>query len=190
MSSLRTALAVNGVVFLVRAAMNLLRPTSFYADGAPTGPHQDAVRVIGISYATLGLIQLGATRADLQAVRSTVAALGLFAAGVAVQAATQGPGPDSSPAAIRRGRRKRCRCAAVRNVADPRSKANRLRASPRATARASAAIPCMCSTSPTKESRRRGRSRATSTDRTNSGLTDRTKGTAGSPPRPPRRVCP
>lgn len=95
MSSLRTALAVNGVVFLVRAAMNLLRPTSFYADEAATGPHQDAVRVIGISYATLGLIQLGATRSELQAVRSAAAASGLFAAGVAVQAATLGPGPDS-----------------------------------------------------------------------------------------------
>jgi len=95
MSSLRTALAVNGLVFLIRAALNLLRPTSFYADEAATKPHRDVVRVLGIAYTTLGVIQLATSRAGLPAVRSTAAASGLFAAGVAVQAATQGPGPDT-----------------------------------------------------------------------------------------------
>ncbi len=45
MSSVRTALAVNGLVFLMRAALNLLRLS---ANDAATRPHKGAVRVIGI----------------------------------------------------------------------------------------------------------------------------------------------
>lgn len=93
MRVVRVVLAVNGVVFLVRAGLNLIRPSSFYlAAGAPAYA-MDAVRVLGISYATLALIQLGAARlTDARAVRMVCAASMLFAAAVAAQACLQGPG--------------------------------------------------------------------------------------------------
>jgi hypothetical protein len=86
-------LAVNGVVFLVRAGLDIVRPTSFYlAAGAPAYA-VDAVRVLGITYATLALVQLGVSRlADPRAVRLVAAASMLFAAAVAVQASLQSSG--------------------------------------------------------------------------------------------------
>ncbi|WP_088284849.1 hypothetical protein [Kineosporia sp. A_224] len=90
---LRVVLAVNGAVFLVRAGLNLHSPTTFYlAAGAPANA-MDAVRVLGISYATLALIQLGASRvSDASAVRVAAAASMFFAVGVATQALLLAPG--------------------------------------------------------------------------------------------------
>jgi hypothetical protein len=93
MRMLRAVLAVNGLVFLVRAGLDIVHPTSFYlAAGAPADA-VDAVRVLGITYATLALIQLGASRLGAAgAVRLVAAASMLFAAAVAVQASLQGSG--------------------------------------------------------------------------------------------------
>jgi hypothetical protein len=93
MRALRVVLAVNGLVFLVRAGLDNVRPTSFYlAAGAPAYA-VDAVRVLGITYATLAMVQLGASRlAGPCAVRLVAAASMLFAAAVAVQASMQGSG--------------------------------------------------------------------------------------------------
>lgn len=88
---LKLVLAINGAVFMLRASMNLIRPTSFYLpDGAPTYA-EDAVRVLGITYAALGLIQLGMWMVpDARAVRTVAGASMLFATGVAIQAVVQG----------------------------------------------------------------------------------------------------
>ena len=90
-SWLKTALAVNGVFFLWRGSLDIVEPTSFYLQpDAPTYA-MDAVRVLGITYLALGLIQLGTCRvADRRAAQIVAGASLLFAAGVAVQAATQG----------------------------------------------------------------------------------------------------
>lgn len=91
MRSLKTLLAVNGLVFFIRAVTNLVRPTSFYLESDAPKYAVDAVRVIGITYAALAVIQLGMWRVDdRRAVRAVAGASQLFAAGIAVQAATQG----------------------------------------------------------------------------------------------------
>jgi hypothetical protein len=88
---LKIALAVNGVVFLGRGSIDLVQPTSFYLQPDAPKYAMDAVRVLGVTYISLGLIQLGMWWApDPRAVRIVASASLLFAAGVAAQAATQG----------------------------------------------------------------------------------------------------
>jgi hypothetical protein len=91
MRALKVMLAYNGVESVLRGLVNLLVPTLFYLE--PNAPKyaEDAVRVLGITYLALGLIQLNTWRVpDRRAVRAVAYASLLFAAGVAVQAATQG----------------------------------------------------------------------------------------------------
>jgi hypothetical protein len=96
MPALKLLLTVNGAVFVVRALTNLVRPTSFYLEADAPAYAQDAVRVLGVSYATLGAIQLGtAVTGDRSAVRTVAGASMLFAAAVATQAALQRSGSDS-----------------------------------------------------------------------------------------------
>ena len=91
---LKYALALNGVVFLVRAGTNLLKPTSWYVDANAPQNAVDAVHVIGITYAALGLIQIGMWRvSDRRAVRAVSGASFAFAAGMAGKALSQGSGP-------------------------------------------------------------------------------------------------
>ena len=94
MRALKRLLAVNGLVFLLRAGLNIFRPKSFYlAEGAAENAI-DAVHVLGITYAAFGLIQLGMWRSqDRTAVRVVAAGSMIFASGVALQAL----GQDSSP---------------------------------------------------------------------------------------------
>lgn len=94
MLALKRLLALNGLVFLLRAALNLIRPTSFYlADGAPENA-VDAVHVLGVTYAAFGFIQLGMWRSnDRTAVRVVAQGSLLFALGVAIKALSQ----DSAP---------------------------------------------------------------------------------------------
>ena len=103
MRALKRLLAVNGLVFLLRASLNILRPTSFYlAEGAPDNAI-DAVHVLGITYAAFGLIQLGMWRSqDRTAVRVVAAGSMLFASGVALQALGQNSSPPDTFHQIRR----------------------------------------------------------------------------------------
>jgi hypothetical protein len=95
--ALKRLLAVNGLVFLLRAGLNILRPTSFYlAEGSPDNA-VDAVHVLGITYAAFGLVQLGMWRSqDRTAVRVVAAGSLLFASGVALQALGQDPSPPDT----------------------------------------------------------------------------------------------
>lgn len=94
MKPLKTALALNGVVFLVRAGTNFLKPRSWYVDANAPQNAVDAVHVIGIAYAAVGLIQIGMWRvSDRRAVRAVSGASLAFAAGMAGKALTQGSGP-------------------------------------------------------------------------------------------------
>jgi len=95
--ALKTLLAVNGLVFLIRALLNVFRPTSFYLESGAPEYASDAVRVLGITYGVLGFIQLGMWRvSDRRAVVVVSSGSLLFAAGVAVQAMTQeGSSTDS-----------------------------------------------------------------------------------------------
>jgi hypothetical protein len=81
MAKLRGLLAINGAVFLVRAYLNIARPTSFYLQGDAPKYAIDAVRIVGIAYATLGLIQLGTSvTSEREALRTVAAASMVFAA--------------------------------------------------------------------------------------------------------------
>ena len=93
MKSLKTMLAINGVVFLIRAFTNFFRPTSWYIDpGAPRNA-VDAVHVVGITQAALGLTQIGMWSVDdRRAVRAVSGASMLFAVGIALKALSQGSG--------------------------------------------------------------------------------------------------
>lgn len=97
MRALKITLAVNGLVFFVRALANLCRPTSFYLDPGASRNTIDTVHVLGITYGAVGLIQVGAWRvADRGAVRLVARASQLFAAAVAVKAWTQDSGPPDA----------------------------------------------------------------------------------------------
>jgi len=56
---LKILLAINGVAFLAYAASNILLPTSYFLEADAPKTAVDAVRVVGITYGALGLIQLG-----------------------------------------------------------------------------------------------------------------------------------
>ena len=88
---LKIALAINGAIFLWRGSLDIAQPTSFYLQSDAPTYAMDAVRVLGVTYVALGLIQVGTWWvADRRAVRIIAGASLLFAAGVAVQAVTQG----------------------------------------------------------------------------------------------------
>jgi len=90
MRALKIMLAYNGIESVLRGVVNLAVPTLFYLPKDAPGYAQDAVRVLAITYLALGVIQLGAWRMQERwAVRVIASASLLFAAGVAVQAATQ-----------------------------------------------------------------------------------------------------
>lgn len=94
MAALTKLLALNGLVFLLRAALNVVRPTSFYLSSEAPENAKDAVRVLGITYAAMGVVQLGAARsADWTAVRIVATGSALFAGGVALQAFSQSSSP-------------------------------------------------------------------------------------------------
>lgn len=97
MRALKSLLALNGLVFLLRGGLNLTRPTSFYlAKGAPDNA-MDAVRVLGITYVAFGLVQTGMWfTPDRIPVRVVAGSSMLFASGVALQALKQDAAlPDS-----------------------------------------------------------------------------------------------
>ena len=88
---LKILLAINGVAFLAYAASNILLPTSYFLEADAPKTAVDAVRVVGIAYGALGLIQLGMWWvADRLALRIVAGASLLFCAGFAAQAALQG----------------------------------------------------------------------------------------------------
>jgi hypothetical protein len=88
---LKLGLAVNGGIFLWRGSLDILQPTSFYLASDAPRYAIDAVRVLGITYLALGLIQLGMWWVpDRRAVRIVAGASMLFAAAVFAQALTQG----------------------------------------------------------------------------------------------------
>jgi hypothetical protein len=90
---LKMMLVYNGIESILRGGANLAAPTLFYLPGDAPAYAADAVRVLAITYLALGVIQLGSWRiGDRRAVRTVAWASMLFAAGVAVQVALQGPG--------------------------------------------------------------------------------------------------
>lgn len=91
LKALKTMLAINGVVFLVRAFTNLFRPTSWYVDADAPRNAVDAVHVVGITQGALGLTQIGMwTVDDRRAVRAVSGASMFFAVGIALKALSQG----------------------------------------------------------------------------------------------------
>lgn len=93
MRSLKVALVANGVVFLIRAVTNLLRPTSWYVDVDAPKNAVDTVHVVGITYGAFGVSQIGMWPVtDRRAVRAVSVASMVFAVGIAVKALTQGSG--------------------------------------------------------------------------------------------------
>lgn len=96
MRGLKILLGANGLVFLLRAIIDFLHPTSFYVPPEAPRHAKDAVHVIGIAYVTVGAAQLGACRSpDRVAIRSVSGASLLFATATAVKALTQGGGSDT-----------------------------------------------------------------------------------------------
>lgn len=90
---LKVLLAINGVAFVFYAVSNIFLPTSYFLPAGTTGYAVDLVRVVGMAYGALGLIQLGMWLVtDRLTVRIVAIASLLFAAGFAVQAAIQGTG--------------------------------------------------------------------------------------------------
>ncbi len=91
MRALKVMLAYSGFEFVARGIVNYIQPTTFYLQADAPRYAQDAVRVLAITYLAFGLIHLGAWRVnDRLAVRLVAGASMLFAAGAAIQAATQG----------------------------------------------------------------------------------------------------
>ena len=83
-------LAINGLVFLLRSVINLLKPTSFYLEPEAPGYARDAVRVLGVTYGVLGMTQLGVSRSDdSNSIRTVSVASMLFALGAAVASVAQ-----------------------------------------------------------------------------------------------------
>lgn len=104
MLALKILLAINGAVFLLRASINLWRPWSFYLE--PDAPRYaaDAVRVLGVAFVSLGLVQVGMWWVqDQAAVRIVAAGSMVFAVGLAIQTATQGPESSATFHKIRWG---------------------------------------------------------------------------------------
>jgi hypothetical protein len=92
MLALKVMLAYSGFEFVARGIVNFVQPTTFYLQADAPGYAMDAVRVLAITYLAFGLVHLGAWRVnDRRAVRLVAMASMLFAAGAAVQAATQSP---------------------------------------------------------------------------------------------------
>ncbi len=90
MRALKNLLVFNGLVFLLRAVLNVLRPRSFYLESDAPDYASDAVRVLGITYGVVGFIQLGMWRvADWRSVRVVSWGSLVFAAGVAALATAQ-----------------------------------------------------------------------------------------------------
>jgi len=90
---MKLLLVINGGFFLLRGALDIVQPTSFYLAPDAPGYAVDAVRVLGITYLALGLIQLGSWVVnDRRAVRLVASASVLFAAGVFLEALSQGSG--------------------------------------------------------------------------------------------------
>jgi hypothetical protein len=91
MRALKVMLAYVGLEFVARGIVNFVQPTTFYLQADAPGYAMDAVRVLAITFLVFGLVHLGAWRVnDRRAVRLVAMASMLFAAGAAVQAATQG----------------------------------------------------------------------------------------------------
>lgn len=92
MRALKIVLGFNGIVFVVRAALNLIRPTSFYLEADAPDYAVEAVRVLGVTYAVVGLIQLKQVGAsDRTSVRAVTWASLLFGSGISVIALSMGP---------------------------------------------------------------------------------------------------
>ncbi|MGB5531511.1 MAG: hypothetical protein WBN71_00250 [Acidimicrobiia bacterium] len=93
MKALKTMLAINGVVFLVRALTNFIMPASWYLHAGAPRNAVDAVHVIGITQAALGLTQIGMWSVDdRRAVRAVSGASMSFAVAIALKALSQGSG--------------------------------------------------------------------------------------------------
>lgn len=96
-TALRSLVAANGLVFLLRAFTNLVHPTSFYLDEDAPANAKDAIHALGITQASLGLAQIGVARStDPRAIRSLSTASLLFAAAHALKAATMSTDPSDA----------------------------------------------------------------------------------------------
>jgi hypothetical protein len=90
---LKILLVVNGVASVSYVFSNILMPTSFFAPTDASGYGLDAVKLVGMGYLPLGIVQLGSWRiADRFAVRLIAVASMAYAAGFALLAAMAGSG--------------------------------------------------------------------------------------------------
>ena len=88
---LKILLVINGLVFLVRGFLNITDPTSFYLEAEAPTYARDAVRVLGVAYLTIGVVQIGTWWAvERTSIMVVSAASMFFAVGVAILAITQG----------------------------------------------------------------------------------------------------
>lgn len=91
---LKILLLVNGLASVLYVFSNILLPTSFFAPSdAVAGYGLDAVKLLGLGYLPLGIIQLGCWRvADRFSIRLIAVASMVYAAGFALLAATASSG--------------------------------------------------------------------------------------------------
>lgn len=88
---LRYTLAINGAVFALRGALNVVAPSSFYLPDDPPRYAKDVVRLLGVTYLAIASAQVQtALRGDDSAVRQIGAASMLFAGGAALVALSSG----------------------------------------------------------------------------------------------------
>ena len=100
---LRRALAVNGAVFVLRGALNVVTPRSFYLPPRPPRYAEDVVRLLGVTYLAMAVAQLGtAWRGNDSAVRTMGAASMLFAGGAATVAMSPGSSQETGFERVRR----------------------------------------------------------------------------------------
>lgn len=100
---LRRALAVNGAVFVLRGALNVVAPRSFYLPPSPPRHAEDVVRLLGVTYLAVAVAQLGtAWRGNEAAVRTVGAASMLFAGGAAMVAMSPGSSQQTGFERVRR----------------------------------------------------------------------------------------
>ena len=90
---LKILLLINGIASVSYTFSNILLPTSFFAPSDATGWGLDAVKLVGIGYLPLGIIQLGSWRiAERFTIELIAFASLVYAAGFALLAAVAGSG--------------------------------------------------------------------------------------------------
>jgi hypothetical protein len=90
---LKILLVINGLASIAYVFSNILMPTSFFAPTDASGYGLDAVKLVGMGYLPLAIVQLGSWRiTDRPAISLIAIASMAYAAGFALLAAMAGSG--------------------------------------------------------------------------------------------------